>query len=182
MKLHLGCGNTLMKGGINIDLYSGKSDEKKDVIILPGYKNDTVDEIYTSHMIEHISPQGFRKALKRWYGILKKGGILIIRCPDIRVHLKRWLEATDEERFSDPGLRNCILGIQNHPGMFNRNLFTPELLAKYLEIEGFTVVESRNVSPRNPKLRNTLSNGISDAGDILNAYPDLRDIWCKAQK
>ena len=67
MRLHLGCGNTLMKGWTNIDLYSGKSDEKKDVTILPGYKIDTIDEIYTSHMIEHISPQGFRKALKKWY-------------------------------------------------------------------------------------------------------------------
>lgn len=170
-----------MKGWINIDLYS-MADEQKDVTILPGYKNDTVDEIYTSHMVEHLSPQGFKKGLKRWYGILKKGGILIIRCPDIRVYLKRWLEATDEERFSDAGLRNCILGMENHDGIRNRNLFSPDLLGKYLEIAGFTIVESRNVSPRNSKLIQSLSNGNSDGGDILRAYPDLRDIWCRSVK
>ncbi len=182
MKLHLGCGKTIMQGWINIDLYSGIADEKKDVVVLPGYRNETVNEIYTSHMVEHLSPQGFTKALKRWYGLLEKGGILIIRCPDIRIHLKRWLEATDEERFKDIGLRNCILGFQTNPGMINRNLFTPSLLSMYLEHEGFTVLESRNVSPRNPKLKTSLTNGNSDAGSILSKFPDLRDIWCRSVK
>ena len=193
MKLHLGCGKNNFDGWVNVDKHSSAdihpdihADIYDDIVVLKNFEKESVDEIYTSHVVEHITPQDFIKALKRWFEILKQGGVLIIRCPDARLYLKNWLDLSDDERFiesiNSAGSLNCVLGFQTKgPGYQNRNLFTEGLLSKYLKFVGFEVDESRKVSCRGGDLLRSLKSGRSDEGVIYEGVP-IRDLWCKAIK
>ena len=79
IKLHLGCGNVRLEGYINIDISSHYNpDIVADLNNLP-YEDNTVDEIYTDNVIEHV--EDFTKAMKEMHRVLKPGGKLIIVVP-----------------------------------------------------------------------------------------------------
>jgi predicted SAM-dependent methyltransferase len=127
IRLHLGCGNNKIKGWINIDKYRN-SDIIDDIITLKNFKDNSISEIYTSHVIEHIEPEDFIKALNRWYKLLKNGGVLTIRCPDGEYILKRYLNVSDKEKLNDiillnkKGYLRGIFGKRNKgEGYKNRN-------------------------------------------------------------
>lgn len=84
MKLHLGCGTNIIKNYINIDVrdYVG-CDMIDNVKELGKIKNDSVDEIYASHILEHFGRHEYMEVLKRWYEVLKPGGLLKLSVPDI---------------------------------------------------------------------------------------------------
>ena len=44
----------------------------------------SVDAVYSSHNIEHIFPHEVPIALREFYRVLKKDGIVVITCPDIQ--------------------------------------------------------------------------------------------------
>jgi len=58
-KLHLGCGKTILKEWLNLDIIKGQGVdivadlEKCSEIPLP-LENNSIDEFYASHLIEHI--------------------------------------------------------------------------------------------------------------------------------
>ena len=56
LKLDLACGNRLQPGFTGVDLYAtGEGIQKVDLFKFPlPWKDNTVDEIYCSHFIEHI--------------------------------------------------------------------------------------------------------------------------------
>lgn len=187
IKLHLGCGNNKIKGWVNIDKYK-KVDIIDDMIILKRFKDKTISEIYTSHAIEHITPEDFIRALKRWYTLLKIGGTLVIRCPNAEYHLNRYLNISDEEKLNDmislkkKGYLRGIFGYQNRgEGYKNRNLFTKGLLAKSIEYVGFKVEDCRECSLRTSKMVSYLKSGGRDLGLVVDDVP-INDLWCKAIK
>ena len=53
MKLNLGCGDLILEGYNNCDLYNPKADTKCDVTKLP-FGNESVEEILAQHIIEHF--------------------------------------------------------------------------------------------------------------------------------
>ena len=60
LKLHLGCGTKHLKDYINIDIrYLPGVDEVNNIRFLRNYKENSVDEIYACHVLEHFG----RKAL-----------------------------------------------------------------------------------------------------------------------
>jgi len=136
-KLHIGCGSNILPGYTNIDKYNKNADVLADGIKLD-YKDNSIDEIFTSHMIEHVVLKDFISMLKEWYRILKDNGHLTIRCPNHEVYIRNWLNGDDKYRWGD-GL-NCILGKQDRgSGYLNRNMFTPKRLKHLVKKEGFYV-------------------------------------------
>ncbi len=84
MKLHLGCGSKHIDGFINIDARAlPEVDEVDDVKTLQKFDINTVDLIYASHILEHITRLEYTNVLSRWYDLLKEGGVLRIAVPDI---------------------------------------------------------------------------------------------------
>lgn len=80
-KLDIGCGKFKKEGYIGIDILPYKGvDLVLDVEEEPLPCGDgTVDEIYCSHLIEHLfKPLEFFKEMKR---VLKKGGEITVRYP-----------------------------------------------------------------------------------------------------
>ncbi|MEX3010166.1 methyltransferase domain-containing protein [Hoeflea sp. TYP-13] len=74
--LDLGCGQKKIEGAVGID-FSSMSDA--DLILnlneeyLP-YEDSSVDLIYSSHTLEHLSIDGFFHVMKEAYRVLKPGG------------------------------------------------------------------------------------------------------------
>lgn len=156
LKLHLGCGKNLLPGYVNIDKYNRHADRLMDVGQLD-YPDNSVSEILTSHMIEHVPLSEFQAMLLEWKRTLKPGGRLTIRCPNHEPYIRMWLEGDDEYRWG-AGL-NTILGIQHRgPGHLNRNLFTVTRLEQLVREAGFEVRACQEFPTRTGHLPN---------GDIL---------------
>lgn len=79
MKLNIGCGKRYKEGYVNID-----KQKPADLILdlekakLP-FKDNEVDEIYASHILEHI--HNLIPLMNEFYRILKKNGRIIIKVP-----------------------------------------------------------------------------------------------------
>ena len=156
LQLNLGSGTTRMKGYVNIDKYSKEADLHIDVAELP-YADNTVDKIYTAHMVEHVTLQEFQKMLKEWRRILKVGGLLVIRCPNIEVYLKRWLAGDYKLRWGE-GL-NWLLGlVSKGEGHVNRNFFTAKRLKQIVGSADFKIKSCTTYPTRTGHISN---------GDIL---------------
>ena len=82
MKLHLGCGwRDFGDEWVHID--GGDYDHLNhyDITKLP-YKDESVDLIYASHVLEYFDRDEVVPVLREWIRVLKKGGILRIAVPD----------------------------------------------------------------------------------------------------
>jgi predicted SAM-dependent methyltransferase len=94
-KLNLGCADDLKEGYINIDLHPEDYPQYKgkilgaDALCLPFY-NNSIDEIYASHLIEHFHYTQIPTAFAEWYRILRLGGKLIIIVPDMDIIAQQW--------------------------------------------------------------------------------------------
>jgi ubiquinone/menaquinone biosynthesis C-methylase UbiE len=92
LKLNLGCGNKKKPLYINVDV---REDAEPDIVSdawdLTVFPNDSVDEIYTRHMLEHLDPNDARRSIARWFEILKPGGRLNVIVPDLEFHCRQLL-------------------------------------------------------------------------------------------
>jgi len=98
MKLNLGSNNIRIPGYTNVDLVAHENvDIVANAISLP-QEDNSVDEILSSHLIEHFHFHDGLKALKEWFRVLKPGGKLIIECPDLEAFCRNFLKLSEEER------------------------------------------------------------------------------------
>lgn len=79
-KIQFGSGGLLLKNFLNTDLL-GKI--PIDISKKLPFTSDSVDLIYSNHVIEHIYNRQFKYHLRETYRILKKGGIFIIATPSL---------------------------------------------------------------------------------------------------
>lgn len=84
-KLHIGCGSKKLEGYINVDLRKTSAADVVVNILSPDFKEmfkpNSVDEIYSCHMLEHIPESKAKIFLADCLTILKLGGILNIEIP-----------------------------------------------------------------------------------------------------
>lgn len=105
LKLHLGSGTKYLDGYINIDFPQSehsvidvKADVYKDIRELE-YKDGSVDEVRTHHMLEHFSRQEALKLLLQWRRWLRSGGLLYLETPDFERCVKSYIYAGRRRRF-----------------------------------------------------------------------------------
>lgn len=110
VRLNLGCGGRLLRGYINVDMdsldqirarYPNQVFEddlivvQYDIFNLP-YPADSVDEIRSEGLIEHLpfidEPRFFNEVVR----ILKPGGTVYLSTVDFEMAAKQWLEAKDD--------------------------------------------------------------------------------------
>lgn len=105
VKFNMGCGDDYLTDYINVDLHK-KSDVKCDVLnmILPA---DSADEIYASHLIEHIHHLEVSNLLKKWYNGLKPAGKLIMEMPDLEAMCEEFVKSDDTQKYL---LSVCMFG------------------------------------------------------------------------
>jgi len=95
LKLNLGCGDEIIPGFVNIDLYNSNADYKMDAYNLTAFDDNSVDYIRSHHVLEHCHFYDGFKVLKEWRRVLKPGGTLALETPDF-LGLCRLFVNTDE--------------------------------------------------------------------------------------
>jgi predicted SAM-dependent methyltransferase len=161
LRLHLGCGATLLDGWVNIDSVArapGVRDDL-DLTALP-WPDGSVDAVLAEHVFEHLS---FAEEARLWpemARILRPGGVLTVEMPDFEWVCARFLNAADEFRaFYQVGhpddyagcgrsldqrwgiLQTMIFGNQNGAGQFHRSAYTEGKLRALATLTGFAAVE-----------------------------------------
>ena len=193
VRLNLGCGPVKEQGYINIDLHDESADVHMDVTALE-YDDNSVDEIYSSHLLEHFGFMEVPAVLREWARVLKPSGLLKMNLPNLEWCLKNWLEQPEDKRWGYP--LKTIFGNQSNPGEYHKTGFSKDSLNKLLSAAGFVdisiddhwshnqqcfMVECKKKDYRASK---PVSNGkvtvITLTGDRPEAF-SLCEKWMKAQ-
>lgn len=78
MKVHLGCGDKLWPGFLNIDFKNSDFDCDIRKLNLP---DSSAQEIHLIHVFEHLHRMEAESSLKDWLRVLKPGGKLVMEMP-----------------------------------------------------------------------------------------------------
>jgi len=93
VKVNLACGSHYHHDYLNVDISDAyPHDLTADVTDLAMIPDETFEEALASHILEHIDRDGAVPALREWRRILKAGGWLEVRVPDIHWLLTRFHE------------------------------------------------------------------------------------------
>lgn len=83
VRLNLGCGQNVLDGYENIDLYVALPGILRlDVRCLP-HQDGSVDEILAKDILEHLPRLEWKGALADWVRVLKPGGTITIVSPEM---------------------------------------------------------------------------------------------------
>jgi SAM-dependent methyltransferase len=133
--LDIGCGENKRAGLIGIDFRKSVTpDVVADARMLP-FRDELFNYAFSSHVIEHFSHREVAEALSEWVRVLRKGGTMEIRCPDLRARALLF--------FLKPSWRNVkdIYGGQSYVGDQHRCGFSYGLLKRSLEVHGICNVK-----------------------------------------
>lgn len=144
VKLNVGAGRNILKDYQNVDLYHPRADVTAPAWDLP-YGDETVAEIYCSHMMEHLrvgEPNQLDLTLKEFYRVLVPLGILEMITPDLEKAIKYWLNTNENTRWDYAHKR--IFGYQRNDGEIHYTGFTAIRWESLLPHYGFKILELRN--------------------------------------
>lgn len=93
-RLNVGCGRRFHEDWINVDL------EPADASVIAcditrglPFDDNSLDAVYHSHVLEHLSPTAGQQLIAECYRVLRPGGVLRIVVPDLEQIAKLYLEA-----------------------------------------------------------------------------------------
>lgn len=135
-RLNLGSGRKPKEGFVSVD---GLFDQ--DIYPLP-HADNSVDEIYASHCLEHFSHRDTEKVLREWVRVLKPGGRLRLAVPDFRAICSEYLRG--EKQFD---LNGFVMGGHQrhddiHGALFDRVSLV--MLLQRLGVENVSAFESKD--------------------------------------
>jgi len=139
VRMNLGCGPDNRAGYINVDAYVDNADLKMDIFNLP-LEAGSVDEVFSSHMLEHLGKFEVPEALKEWHRILTPTGKLRLNLPDLEWAARQWLDLPEDSRWGWP--LDTLFGLQTHPGEYHKTGFTADRIEKILRRVGFQDVQT----------------------------------------
>jgi hypothetical protein len=140
IRLNMGSGGVEIPGYISVDKLDYRAHIIADVLDF-NLPEDSVEEIISSHMLEHISPYRVTELLVKWNKMLKPGGKLIMELPNIEELCKEFAKG---DKWAKYAVVNCIFGSVNTkddtygeitaPHLFG---FWPESITEHLQWSGF---------------------------------------------
>lgn len=84
VRIELGSGPHGIEGFLHVDAVKvGNVDHASDIRDLSWLQTSTVDELYSAHALEHISYTEVATVLSEWCRVLKPGGKVTIKMPDL---------------------------------------------------------------------------------------------------
>lgn len=104
-----------------------------DAVTLRQIKDSSVDGIYSSHTIEHVDYALSVQMFRNWCRVLKPGGRIEIRCPDVEWTWKEYFSG----RLPEAIVTELIMGIRVGPYEVHRNLWWESKLTNELHTQGF---------------------------------------------
>jgi len=106
IRFNMGCGRDRLEGYMGVDMHSDTADIKQDIMKLD-LPQGCADEIFASHVIEHIPQHRAPEVLGKWLNTLKEGGKLVMELPDLAGLCKDFLEQEGTEQHMTA---MCIFG------------------------------------------------------------------------
>ncbi len=152
MKLNLGCGKDILPGYVHMDLLALPWVEvQHDLEVFPyPFADDTFDEIYCSHVLEHVSD--LSKTMKELIRISKKWAVIKVKVP----------------YFANPNGRSD----PTHYRLFTSNTFNYYTKDCFYNDMDITITKSRIHFFSNIQyFKSDLINIIPDA--IINIFPKI---------
>lgn len=135
MKLDIGSGtNPKGEGYTTVDPYQPDAEIKAPMWALP-LPAESVTAIYCSHALEHVGWSQVAPTLAEWRRVLRPGGELVLRVPDLAWCVLHWLQDPH-----DVWRMAKIFGSQEHEGNVHRCGFEAEGWRRQLGEAGFSVV------------------------------------------
>jgi predicted SAM-dependent methyltransferase len=139
LKLDIGSGGPaasyLGEGWTGVDEFHPDAEVMTSMLWLYPFDDATVDEIYTSHALEHVGKRDVPLALMAFHRVLKPGGALRILVPDLEWCVKHWLQHKEDRGWA----LDIIFGNQNHDGEYHKTGFTQATLINLVLRAGFEV-------------------------------------------
>ena len=156
VKFNMGCGRDRLPGYLGIDMHSDTADIKQDIMKLD-LPEQCADEIFASHVIEHIPQHRAPKVLEKWLATLKDGGMLVMETPDLAGLCKDYLEQDGADQHMTA---MCIYGAHvdritpetQEKGALSPHLwgYTPKSLADLCTAVGFKDIKILPVTGQHP--------------------------------
>lgn len=155
IRLEIGSGPRGLEGWTSLDLNVG-ADIQHDLTTPLPFPDATVDEIYSSHVLEHFTyPGPLLHVVHECHRVLKPGARIRVAVPDARVFLNAYFhpELFDREQFctEDVGLsfrnRMDVVNFIAYLGGDHRYLFDQENLVDLLSEAGFCAARLRGFDP-----------------------------------
>jgi predicted SAM-dependent methyltransferase len=138
IKLHLGCGTKHLEDYTNIDIrYLPGVDEVNNIRFLRNYKENSVDEIYACHVLEHFGRWEYKDVLKRWFEILKPEGKLRLAVPNFNSICEYYTKTSDIKP-----LIGLLYGGQDYDENYHYITFDYPTLKQDLSNIGFTTTQT----------------------------------------
>ena len=140
MKLNIG-GESIKEGWkiLNIQKKPGV-DFVGDISNLDQFKDGSVDEIYASHVIEHVDQNNIEKTLKGIYRVLGKNGKIYISVPDMDILCKIFIDSKSTLDMKWHAMR-MMFGGQTDKYDFHYFGWNYQFMNQYLKKVGFKKIE-----------------------------------------
>jgi ubiquinone/menaquinone biosynthesis C-methylase UbiE len=147
VRLNLGAGDARRDGFVSVDLREDIADVVCDVRKLEGYADGEVDEILALDLLEHLPASETADVLAEWRRVLRPGGLLTVKCPNMYQLARAIVAYTDLGRLDTVNdlIRNVMGGHKFGPeGAWDTHHwnFVPATLQAVLEAAGFEVLSN----------------------------------------
>jgi len=166
--INIGCENNLIDsfvgiaGSFLIYLYCFLEDLESKMIIhhdinygIP-FRDFYVENIFTSHFIEHLTKEQGKVFLEECFRVLKKGGILRVICPSLNELIKEFKDDVIhyEETGDTEGVQKYLIKDISHSKYYNKfsfhkHIYNFDKLRKILLDVGFKEVSKKSFQEGN---------------------------------
>ena len=204
LRVNIGCGTTPIDGWLNFDnslsvrlsrlpipefvlprngssmslqfLRTAKQKKIKwaDATKLIPLKNESVEVLYSSHMIEHLDRNEARAFLREAHRVLMPEGLIRIAAPDLNILVTSYLEDQNADRFIEKTLlaaeksrtlrsrlKLLLLGARHHHWMYDGASLTSLLAASgFKDVAALPAGETRIQNPGPLDLRERYDESI----------------------
>jgi len=153
IRLNIGSGVDYKPDFLNIDKYNKTADADWDIVHLP-LRDNSVAQIISYAVLEHLPQLEILPILKEWCRVLKPNGNVVVVVPDMVSACQRFINNPDD----DYALVR-IYGHQADKGQFHKSGFTPKKLFTLFGCAGFRSIGISYFDEKN-KVRNILVEAI----------------------
>jgi predicted SAM-dependent methyltransferase len=136
-KLNIGSGWRDIPGFTNVDGGDYPNVTSKD-IYLKDYKSESVDLIYSSHLLEYFNYQEAQNLLGSWHTKLKKEGQLYLSVPDFEVLTEAYRQGTPLSNLIGPLYGRMDMGKEE---IYHKCVWDEQTLNFMLKLVGFKRIE-----------------------------------------
>ncbi len=139
IKLNLGVGARVVHGFIGVDLGGNKKDVTCDLTELASLiPNNSVDEIYSRHVVEHFPRKEAPGIIKDWCSLLKPGGKITLNFPNLDLYIDYYI--ANRSRIPMEEFGRWVYGNQKDQYDVHKVAYNEDYMSRILNDAGMKVI------------------------------------------